>query len=657
MLGDQGPSIDSESREFSLSLVTRHFDSRFHSPVSVSLSLDVDESDLLSVLYLDGTLQIFRINWKETSLHMEQCITGVLSFTHCFLRLTDVEPFHKTLLPLTLVAHADSTLQAIFGTCETLFDVRLHLEQEYMQILFDANSADFRESFNFRLLPRSGRQISEIVHYIDDSGQRRFVTSSPIFLCYTPAVNLVSVSLDNLPATTSIAILTSSKALELSEGSEWSIFTVLLSAFGVCESFRKICYDLVGISVTTRSANIDSKLTTHFQNMVGKWDIPKILFDLIHLILCDSILIDSPTVYALATALGLISAWMFIASTQEQEKLIIFDYFDYYNRLLGFSLGTITNYTTNVTLKERNFPWLPLKMQEVPCVITWMEESLSEIHQGKKFNSFHFTTYKLCSLRSVYYQIYLFTAINSRFQDGQDDPMNEEESSIGLKIVNGFNDFLIFYSDFEMIGLESCKITTALKYFAAPIRELIITSMEIASSGFDENWIPSLSLVMGRTDIIWNSSSADDQHIAFPSYDRVIEGDHGDLDGFFEVEHISRHRFPDDRRVSEVCRMLRSSRSLYLKISHVGEGDVDPSTIKHKQQVKLLSLCRRSLAVVNGRGALTLGTIAPVVAEILPIPPLFLKGRCPPNNSEVRFADNKSLMLFTGCTGHVECTF
>ena len=43
----------------------------------------------------------------------------------------------------------------------------------------------------------------------------------------------------------------------------------------------------------------------------------------------------------------------------------------------------------------------------------------------------------------------------------------------------------------------------------------------------------------------------------------------------------------------------------------------------------------RSLAASVGRGMLTMGTLQPLIAEALPLPPLSLSGRIPPNNSIV----------------------
>lgn len=104
------------------------------------------------------------------------------------------------------------------------------------------------------------------------------------------------------------------------------------------------------------------------------------------------------------------------------------------------------------------------------------------------------------------------------------------------------------------------------------------------------------------------------------------------LDGLSEIEEEAcRLRFSEDDRVHEVCRLLRSSGGVYLRLEKAPEvSDLD---YRHKLQMRLLVLCRRSLACPVGRGALTLGSLTPLMAEALPCPPLSLSGRIPPNNT------------------------
>lgn len=62
-------------------------------------------------------------------------------------------------------------------------------------------------------------------------------------------------------------------------------------------------------------------------------------------------------------------------------------------------------------------------------------------------------------------------------------------------------------------------------------------------------------------------------------------------DGLLEVEKISILRFSSDERVHEVCRMLCSSRPLYVRVDKVGDSN-DVSN-RHAIQMKLLQLTKR----------------------------------------------------------------
>lgn len=104
-------------------------------------------------------------------------------------------------------------------------------------------------------------------------------------------------------------------------------------------------------------------------------------------------------------------------------------------------------------------------------------------------------------------------------------------------------------------------------------------------------------------------------------------------DGLREVEAAALLRFADDDRMHEACRLLRSSESIYLRVDKAPEtSDLDH---RHRMQLRLLTLCRRSLACCVGRGALTMGSLQPLMAEALPVPPLNLSGRVPPSNGLV----------------------
>lgn len=102
-------------------------------------------------------------------------------------------------------------------------------------------------------------------------------------------------------------------------------------------------------------------------------------------------------------------------------------------------------------------------------------------------------------------------------------------------------------------------------------------------------------------------------------------GEAADLDGLAWVDELSSLRFGRDRRVREVCRLLRGSRPVRFHVERSPESSDHDH--QQRQQVRLLQLAMRTLAGPLGRGMLTLGTLAPLLAEPLPIPPLCLAGR------------------------------
>jgi hypothetical protein len=104
-----------------------------------------------------------------------------------------------------------------------------------------------------------------------------------------------------------------------------------------------------------------------------------------------------------------------------------------------------------------------------------------------------------------------------------------------------------------------------------------------------------------------------------------------DKDGIQTLEVTSSMLFPDDNRIHEVGKLLRSSRPIYVQVPRAVEvSDHDYERLK---QERLLVLCRRTYAVPLGRGMLTFGNLQPVPAEPLPVPALCLSGRVPPTNN------------------------
>ncbi|KAB7494829.1 Anaphase-promoting complex subunit 1 [Armadillidium nasatum] len=98
-------------------------------------------------------------------------------------------------------------------------------------------------------------------------------------------------------------------------------------------------------------------------------------------------------------------------------------------------------------------------------------------------------------------------------------------------------------------------------------------------------------------------------------------------------------RWPDDKRVHEVRKMLCSSKPVPINITQrPGVSDHD---FVEEQERQLYALCIRTMALPMGRGMFTLCTHNPIITETLPIPPLNLKGKAPPRGTTIEFPINE----------------
>ena len=104
-----------------------------------------------------------------------------------------------------------------------------------------------------------------------------------------------------------------------------------------------------------------------------------------------------------------------------------------------------------------------------------------------------------------------------------------------------------------------------------------------------------------------------------------------DNDGIGSMERKCQVLFPQDNRLHEVGRLLRSSRPTFLKVNRTVE--ISDHDYERMKQERLLVLCRRVQALPLGRGMYTFGSLEPIPAEPLPVPTLCLSGRVPPNNA------------------------
>ena len=105
-------------------------------------------------------------------------------------------------------------------------------------------------------------------------------------------------------------------------------------------------------------------------------------------------------------------------------------------------------------------------------------------------------------------------------------------------------------------------------------------------------------------------------------------------DGLESVEsEITRLRWPKDRRLADVRRMLQSARPVIIAVEQ--RPEMSDHDFLEVQERALQSLCVRTMALSIGRGALSFRTTDPLPTETLPIPKLCLSGRAPPRGATV----------------------
>ena len=184
---------------------------------------------------------------------------------------------------------------------------------------------------------------------------------------------------------------------------------------------------------------------------------------------------------------------------------------------------------------------------------------------------------------------------------------------------------------------------------AVPLLEVLYRCRNDPSLATLPGWSPAAWILVGRNDLSKNmlvASSIDPSSVA--ALINTDAEEHAgmddpfadkDNDGLVPLEKSSAMLFPDDNRIHEAARLLRSSRPVFLRVARAPEvGDHDYERLKQKQ---LLLLSRRTLALPVGRGMLSIGGLRLVPAELLPLPELCLKGRVPPTNASLALDDSE----------------
>uniref|UniRef100_A0A7S3QC95 Anaphase-promoting complex subunit 1 n=1 Tax=Chaetoceros debilis TaxID=122233 RepID=A0A7S3QC95_9STRA len=156
------------------------------------------------------------------------------------------------------------------------------------------------------------------------------------------------------------------------------------------------------------------------------------------------------------------------------------------------------------------------------------------------------------------------------------------------------------------------------------------------------NWTPSAFNLIGRNDLAKIKMKAKPIK-AVDSLDitGAFQDDDPENDGLVSIEKYAAMQFPNDSRVRDAARLLRSSRPVFLRVQRAVE--VSDHEYERMKQQKLALLCRRVLPLPVGRGMMTLGTMDNKSFPIEPliIPKICLSGRIPPQNTLLALDENR----------------
>ena len=151
---------------------------------------------------------------------------------------------------------------------------------------------------------------------------------------------------------------------------------------------------------------------------------------------------------------------------------------------------------------------------------------------------------------------------------------------------------------------------------------------------------PSAYELIGRNDLAQIKLKCDPTGVKDNTFiTHSFPDDDPEFDGLVSIEKYSSMLFPNDKRIHEAARILRSSRPLFLRVQRAPE--VTDHDYERLKQQKLALLCRRLLPLPVGRGMMTIGTLDSIPIEPMVMPNICLAGRIPPQNAILALEDNR----------------
>ena len=359
-------------------------------------------------------------------------------------------------------------------------------------------------------------------------------------------------------------------------------------------------------------------------------NVKKHMFDSLHLLHEDSRLVSKSRGNSWTRRLGSL-----LLQVSEQMSPLMVDFEDHYQRYLGntrcFSTANIMTQEISSEEKYRLSSFIV-----PPCIMTWVDSLLQIDIIPEEENDFGTTEYfKLvesglngaCSISWM--TIRLLSTLLAK--SGGLQCMRDRETIMAMLDERVYHPIQL---------QEELPMSISLILLEA-IRRCRVDPPQIDSLDF--SWSCAAYDLVGRNDLaelLAQSLSAEKRdsesshsYEGSDSQGGEATPDDPDKDGLAVLEDFSSMIFPDDNRIKEAARLLRSSRPLFLRVPRAVE--LTDHEYERSKQDKLLLLCRRSIATPLGRGMLTLGTHRMLSSDQLLIPDIVLAGRVPPANNNL----------------------
>jgi anaphase-promoting complex subunit 1 len=350
----------------------------------------------------------------------------------------------------------------------------------------------------------------------------------------------------------------------------------------------------------------------------------QLIFDSLHLLHEDSRLVSASRGFQWTRRIGTLLLYV-----SEQMSPLMIDYEDHFHRLLGNSRclsNACDSYLVHSESKSRVSSFI-----FPPCIMTYLDSilqsdgdeiSVEDAYGVAEYDSLFETGLNgVCS--TTWLVLRLFTSLFCRNVDAGFDRTHRDRVTILAMLDEG----ILRPSQLQ----DELPMGVVLPLLEA-IRRCFLDPPQVESTV--DCWPTAAFNLVGRNDLatfmaqsMLGSSSSTRREDCDGGSPEVSDPDN---DGLVGLEHYSSMIFPDDNRVREAVRLLRSSRPLFLRV--VRQVELSDHEYERSKQDKLLLLCRRSIALPLGRGMLTLGTHHAPTAEQLLIPSIVMAGRVPPMN-------------------------